>query len=511
MSDRFIHHRPRPGQLTVSGTSDVARGHITNIYQGLVVDVILDHLHKDYSPVDGYNVGAIKVRIFEVSQILDDSKLDWAFPIDNSISEYPLIGESVELHKLSTKFLYTRKVPFAHRIQENAALNLNSELRDRGRIGAPMQVEQTLDDHIFGNYFRPDSRVRQLKHFEGDTIFQGRMGTSIRFGSRKMNPSRSNTGLAPNIIMRTGQAKDKHLTEASFKTAFGLIMEDVNDDASSLWMVSDQNVPFRPITRDAGSYYRSISNPVYVFGGASITANSDRIVLDSKKSHIMMFSNDEIYMNSFKRTSIDADESIFLTANIDINNMSSRNINSVADEDFTIRAGDDILLLARDKVSISSKKIHIGGIQNDAEPIVGGTSLAIFLARLINVLMGNGISPPQLPYQTTGSPVPLSIPPVPIPGIATFSHVITAVGPGQLNPAIVAGLNLLYLDLILPNLGQRIPIAGGGAVFNSYDNFVALSNQNPDLGIELNEFETGTRIETENSEWNLSDEYYEVI
>jgi hypothetical protein len=507
MSDRIFRRRPREGLLSVNGSIDSARSIPTYIYEGLVVDVIVDHLHKEYSPVDGYNVGAVKVRINQVTQISDDELLDWAFPIDSSIVEYPVIGEKVQLYRFSSMLVYTRKIPIGHRVQENAALNLNSEVSSRGGNEAP--VEATLDDHVFGEYFKPDSRVRPLKHFEGDTVFQGRMGTTIRFGSSKMDPS--SKGMAPNIIMRTGQAKDKHKTEATFKTAFGLMLEDINNDAASIWMVSDQKVPFEPITLQAGSFYRSIFNPVNVFGGASITLNSDRIVLDSKKNHIMLFSNDEIYMNSFNRTSIDTDESIFLTANIDINSMSSRNINNIADEDFTAKAGDDILLLAREKASISAKKIHIGGIQNDAEPLVGGTSLAIFFARLISVLMGNGIALPQVPYQTTGSPVPLMIPPLPVPGIATFSHVITPLGPGQLNPAIVAGLNLLYLDLILPNLGQRIPLQGAGAVFNSYDNFVALSNQDPTFGIELNKFEKGQQIKTENSKWKLEDKYYEVL
>jgi hypothetical protein len=507
MSDRVTRHQPREGFIAVNGTTDSARSRPTHIYEGLVVDVIVDHLHKEYSPVDGYNVGAIKVRLAQVTQIVDDELLDWAFPLDSSIVEYPLKGEKVQIYKFSTGLVYTRKIPIGHRVQENAALNLNSEVKARGGIDA--RLEGTLNDHVFGEYFKPDSRVRPLKHFEGDTVFQGRMGTTIRFGSSKMDPS--SKGMAPNIIMRTGQAKDKHKTEATFKTAFGLMLEDINNDAASIWMVSDQKVPFEPITLQAGSFYRSIFNPVNVFSGASITLNSDRIVLDAKKNHIMLFSNDEIYMNSFNRTSIDTDESIFLTANIDINSMSSRNINNIADEDFTAKAGDDILLLAREKASISAKKIHIGGIQNDAEPLVGGTSLAIFFARLISVLMGNGIALPQVPYQTTGSPTPLMIPPMPVPGIANFAHVITPLGPGQLNPAIRTGLQLLYLDLILPNLGQRIAIPGAGAVFNSYDNFVALSNQDPTLGIELNNFEAGERIKTENSKWKLEDRYYEVL
>jgi hypothetical protein len=100
---------------------------------------------------------------------------------------------------------------------------------------------------------------------------------------------------------------------------------------------------------------------------------------------------------------------------------------------------------------------------------------------------------------------------VPFPGPANFAHVITPMGPGLLNPAILTGLLTLYTELALPNPGARLPLPFTGAVFSSYDNFVALANQDPSLGIELNEFREGAQIETENNDWNLSDSYYRVV
>jgi hypothetical protein len=97
MSDRITYHRPRAGLAAVGGTIDSARSRTTHIYEGMVVDVILDHMHEEYSLVDGYNVGAIKVRLNQVTQIIDDDLLDWAFPLDSSIMEYPLIGEKVQI------------------------------------------------------------------------------------------------------------------------------------------------------------------------------------------------------------------------------------------------------------------------------------------------------------------------------------------------------------------------------------------------------------------------------
>jgi hypothetical protein len=503
------------GLLSTGTTGGSATTHFEKIYEGIVEDVILDSTHDEYSLENGKNVGTIKVRIFEDTLYSDSTLLDYAHPMNRSMFEIPLIGELVILYKIKNTFFYMKKVSWSHRLSEDAYLSSKNELDNRSANILNLRMvngeENTSALDNFGNYFIPDSRVRQLQHFEGDLILQGRMGNSIRFGSSKMDPR--SEGLAPNIILRAGQAKGVEENSASMDTIFGVILEDINHDASSIWMTSDQRLPFEPTTLQAGSFYRSIFNPINIFDKASITVNSDRVVLNSKKTHIMLFSNEEIYLNSVKRAAIDTDDSIFLTANIDINNMSSRDINSVADKDITLKAGDDVLILGRTKISLTSNKIHIGGIENTAEPLVGGTSLALFLGRLIQVLMGTGIVAPQIPYQALGLPGPILtvIPPLPTPGPANFAHVITPMGPGLLNPAILTGLLTLYTELALPNPGARLPLPFTGAVFSSYDNFVALANQDPSLGIELNEFREGAQIETENNDWNLSDRYYRVV
>jgi hypothetical protein len=225
----------------------------------------------------------------------------------------------------------------------------------------------------------------------------------------------------------------------------------------------------------------------------------------------MLFSNNDIYLNSLQRIGIDTDESIFMSANFDLQVKTSRNVDFFVDVDFTARAGSDVLLMAIDKSSVISKKIYLGSVQDDVEPIVGGTSLSIFLARLITVLMGNGVVPPQIPYQATGAPAPISVPPPAAPGIATFQHVITPMGPGQLNPAIVSGLVALYAELAKPNPGTLKKLPFSGAPFNSYDNFVKLANEDTSMGIVLNDFEAGNEVSVVNPTWNLSDPYYKVV
>jgi hypothetical protein len=129
--------------------------------------------------------------------------------------------------------------------------------------------------------------------------------------------------------------------------------------------------------------------------------------------------------------------------------------------------------------------------------MVGGTSLSKFLARLILAFMGTPPLPPQTAQAAT-------VVPAPVPGVATFQHVMTAMGPGVLNPFTIAQLVALYTELVLPNTGQTVPLPFSGAPFNSSDNFVRLSN---DLlfPTEKNNFETGKPTQPETNKWLLSD------
>jgi hypothetical protein len=426
--------------------------------------------------------------------------LPWADPIDLTIQELPLLGELVTLFKIRGNFFYTKKIPLAHRIQENGMLKLNIALSKRGintvSQALPSGEENVVEKHQFGNYFKPDSRVRQLKHFEGDSIIHGRMGNTIRFGSSKMDPS--SDSLAPNIILRTGQGKDIEKEEISIDSVFGLIMEDINKDASSIWMVSDQVVPFKPATVQAGSFMRSVNKKPQKFDKAQIIINSDRLILNSKLTHIMLFANEGIHLNSYFDTTIDTDRHIIFTANKDIVSKASRNIESTADEDIIAYAGSDITNISIEKTAFVADKLFIGTTDDDSEPIVGGTTLSKFLARLILALTHAETGDPEKGQHT------------PAGGPNTQIHVITPTGPGKLNPAIVKALDKLYKELEKQNSGQvKNKKDFAGAPFNSEDNFVMLVNEAPKM--VLNEFKEGKQLQMKRPEWKLSEPYYRVL
>lgn len=273
--------------------------------------------------------------------------------------------------------------------------------------------------------------------------------------------------MAPNVIIRAGQGKDVEKEAVSIDTVFGLVLEDINKDASSIWLTADQAVPFEPATINAGSFVRSITNPPQVFDKAQVIINSDRVVLNSKASHIMMFSNEGIHLNSFKETTIDTDNNIALTANLDINLNANGNITNTADKNYFINSGEDITLMALKKTSIIANQIFIGSADQTTEPMVGGKTLSAWLSDLITTLRNAIIN--------------------------------TQTGPGKFNPQVLNQLKQLQ-----DKLGNNT-----NSVFNSKNNFVSLVNQKPQ--VVLNEFESGTQSEVIENKWNLSDSYYKVV
>lgn len=493
--DQIVYREARVGLLSTGGTSGPVAPIPKPFFEAIVVHVIVNHHSEGYGD-DGYNVGAIKARIFEQNHGADDSNLPFIDPLDPTIKQLPLVGELVLIHEIQGNKYYSRIVPLDRRIQENAMIGLNNQLSDR--VSKTQQKALRSGEeispvaHKFGKYFKPDKRIRQLIHFEGDTIIEGRMGHSIRFGSSQMDPS--SDGLAPSIILRTGQAKGVENLNTTRTGSFGLTIEDINLDASSIWMVSDQKIPFKPATTNAGMFLKSVKNKPQHFNKAQIIINSDRVVLNAKNTHVMLFAREGIHLNSFKDTTIDTDSNIILSAVEKINLKSTGDIESTTDNRFIINAGTNMLSTVMEKTSFISKNIYIGSLQNDAEPMVGGTSLSKFLARLILALVNSTVATPPTSFSS---------------GKNASAHVITPMGNGALSPAVVSALGALYAELILPNAGQRNNKSSfSGASFNSTTNFVMLKNEEPK--VIKNQFITGSQIPVTSSEWVITEDYYGI-
>ena len=96
------------------------------------------------------------------------------------------------------------------------------------KAGGEVPIGKTLDEtKVFSN--------KNMLPFEGDMIFEGRFGNSIRFGSSnprgKNNWSENSSEGEPITIISNGQTK-----------GHSMALEDINGDASSIYLTSNQNI-----------------------------------------------------------------------------------------------------------------------------------------------------------------------------------------------------------------------------------------------------------------------------
>lgn len=122
-----------------------------------------------------------------------------------------------------------------------------------------------------------------LQPFLGDILIEGRFGHSLRFGysptesDTTQKPSwESNTVEDPITILSNGRK------DAGKYNKF--IVENVNDDLSSIWLTSSQKVGLITSNKNIGMGVDSQRN----FNNPSLILNSDRIILNSKSDYIIL-------------------------------------------------------------------------------------------------------------------------------------------------------------------------------------------------------------------------------
>ena len=196
------------------------------------------------------------------------------------------------------------------------------------------------DELILGEDFNPNAQIHPLESKEGDIIYEGRFGNSIRFGS---NPK---TG-TPEILIRAGQ--NPNVAGSNLLP----ILEDINKDFNSIWASTDRVIPLEIACTNQKSYEAPTS-----FDGKQIIINSDRIILNAKKEEIIGYSN--------------------------------KNINFSANGTFNINTNGS--------TNVNSKEIYLG--LDATEKVVKGDTLVSLLSELITqlstmtVLTGTGPSSP---------------------------------------------------------------------------------------------------------------------
>ena len=395
--------------------------------EAVVTDVIVNNEHSDFAK-DGYNVGMVKFRRTTTNAFRTETQLDWAYPLYANFTQYPLIGEIVYVFRGLNRWYYLAKFNVSNRVTAQDLPELIPELapsetsagrtNDYRSTAAPKRVGATGRPTL-GEYFQDIEKVYRLKHFEGDLLFEGRSGHTIRFGTAWL-PARGKVNATarekkipwqstvqdqqPNLLIRVGPDPDAVRT---VDTTFGQVVEDINKDITSWWMTTDQIVPLRVESiKPTRHPIHQISIPDYPkrFDGAGIYANTGLVVINARR-RVIVDTNEGIHMTTKANITMDADRDHVSWTTRDRNDRVVRDFRETVGRDINRSAMRNIIQIAGNSqtfsapsISFLGSKIYIGTQSSTSEPLVLGSTLRQALERLIQILVLEPI------VQTTGIP-----------------------------------------------------------------------------------------------------------
>jgi len=253
--------------------------------------------------------------------------------LDANVKNIPIAGEVVMLMKGPTpynsyfgsgqEYYYTNPISIQSSVHHNGLPGVtelstdqspnNTEKRQASQDGVPAKTSTTkLSKTTIDPAFPERFDIYPIQPYSGDIILEGRWGQSIRFGStideRREYPTKPywKKGFGgignPILILSNGtnpNSKEKKHNE--------FILENPDEDDSSIWMTSGQEVKFTP----ASAYIPSIGDKnvnLHIknkFGGNQVIIASDRIVFNARKQELIAFSKEGIGLSSEKAISID--------------------------------------------------------------------------------------------------------------------------------------------------------------------------------------------------------------
>ena len=236
---------------------------------------------------------AIKVRLTPNNQVAI------AYALNTNIKRVPLIGESVIIvpatlaegnsTKTVSRLYYIDVISIQQNIHHNALPAVagapsTQTGADYSSTSAGNPNSEGGDSSVdLGDGFVERTDVGSLQPFLGDLLIEGRFGHSLRFGyspegaDTTEDPSwNSSTPEDPITILSNGRKPAGSYNK--------FIIENVDEDLSSIWLTSSQKVKLKTSQKNIGTGLTPQSD----FDKPSTIVNSDRIILNSKSDYIIL-------------------------------------------------------------------------------------------------------------------------------------------------------------------------------------------------------------------------------
>ena len=308
----------------------------TSFLRVRVLDIVLNNNHPRFLDVGEWNgMGTIYFEPLDGRSI----NVNYAYPIFPQIKMYPLINEIVLLAGIPSKFVedeqntdtvyyYFPPTGIWNHPHHNAypAITDYSKLQEEqsndyesvnGAYVRRIDEDPTGINLNFTKYANPSqdtfvekADIHPLLSFNGDVIYEGRWGNSLRFGSTISTPPNSQllinnnwsvTGSNgdPITILRNGQPTN------STDEGWIPITEDTSKDLSSIYLTSYQKIPFSIANENFVSYTTPPTTPAQ-FTHPQIIINSDRIILNAKSDSILISGQNSVGLSSNNSINLEA-------------------------------------------------------------------------------------------------------------------------------------------------------------------------------------------------------------
>jgi hypothetical protein len=315
------------------GNKNNSFGVINKLSQdGLIVpyrvkSIVLTESHPRFLELGEWN-GLGIVEIDSITQPKKkNTKLPTARPLNPNNKKFPLINEIVYVLKLpstdlnestSGEDLYYIDIvglwnhPHHNGFPSNPDLLPSNQSQDykQTEAGSVRRVTDNSTEIDLGRTFTEKPNIHPLLPFEGDSLYEGRFGNSIRLSStvvdKQTNQGQNNWSQGPLFsgdpitIIRNGQ--DPNASSEGWIP----ITEDINKDLSSIYITSTQTIPIEVLPKtDFYSYKSNTPQSYNQYNKEQIILNSGRILLNTKNDHILLSSAKSINLSAIESVNID--------------------------------------------------------------------------------------------------------------------------------------------------------------------------------------------------------------
>jgi hypothetical protein len=283
-----------------------------------VISIILDESHPRFVELGEWNaLGTIEYE--DVINPLPSPNPPTAKPLSGNTKNLPLVNEivylislpdtSIEVISSNSIQYYIDIVSLWNHPHHNAfptSPNLLPPTQQKDYVqttgGNVRRVTDQSTEIFLGKTFKERSNIHPLLPFEGDILYEGRWGNSIRVGSTVPNTPNnwSTTGQSgdPIVIIRNGQGIQS-------QEGWIPIVEDINNDDTSIYLASTQKIPLKASSTNYFSYKENPPESPEQFAGKQLIISSGRLVFNTTQDHILFSSAKSINLNGVNGVNID--------------------------------------------------------------------------------------------------------------------------------------------------------------------------------------------------------------